>query len=79
MNSYWISNSMGSALEVTSKVCFGHVGNHWCTPKGTHEYEGYQFPDDKDKVLERIDQGLAFGRYSKGCIYLLCRNKQRSL
>ncbi len=57
---------MVSALEVTSKVCFDHVGNHWRTPKGdlvfTHEYEGYQFPDDKDKVLERIDQGLAFCR-----------------
>lgn len=57
---------MISALEVTSKVCFDHVGNHWRTPKGdlvfTHDYEGYQFPDDKDKVLERIDQGLAFGQ-----------------
>ncbi len=56
---------MISALEVTSKVCFDHAGNHWRTPKGdlvfTHEYEGYQFPGDKDKVLKRIDQGLTFG------------------
>lgn len=56
---------MISALEVNSKVCFDHMGNHWRTPNGdlvfTHEYEGYQFPNDKDKVLARIDQGLTFG------------------
>ena len=54
---------MISALEVTSKVCFDHMGNHWLTPEGdlvfTHDYEGYQFPDEKQKVLERIDKGLA--------------------
>lgn len=65
---------MVSALEVTSKVCFDHVGNHWRTTKGdlvfTHDYEGYQFPGDKDKVLERIDQGLAFGKNSKGLTHL---------
>jgi len=65
---------MISALEVTSKVCFDHAGNHWRTPKGdlvfTHEYEGYQFPADKDKVLERIDQGLTFGQKHKGFIHL---------
>lgn len=59
---------MISALEVTSKVCFDHAGNHWRTPRGdlvfTHEYDGYQFPGDKDKVLQRIDQGLAFGQKS---------------
>ncbi|TKB08893.1 radical SAM protein [Desulforhopalus sp. IMCC35007] len=56
--------TMISALAVTSKICFDHAGNHWRTPKGdlvfAHNYEGYQFPGDKDKVLERIDQGLAF-------------------
>jgi len=55
---------MISALDVSSKVCFDHAGNHWRTPGGnlvfTHDYEGYQFPGDKDKVLERIDQGLRF-------------------
>jgi hypothetical protein len=54
---------MISALEVTSKVCFDHMGNHWCTPEGdlvlTHDYEGYQFPDEKQTVLERIDMGLS--------------------
>jgi hypothetical protein len=57
---------MVSALDVTSKVCFDHAGNSWRTPDGdlvfTHDYEGYQFPDDKDKVLERIRLGLTFGR-----------------
>ena len=65
---------MISALEVTSKVCFDHAGNHWRTPNGdlvfTHEYEGYQFPGDKDKVLERIDQGLTFGQKPKGFSHL---------
>ncbi|MFW2366608.1 MAG: radical SAM protein [Desulforhopalus sp.] len=64
---------MISALEVTSKVCFDHAGNHWRTPGGdlvfTHEYEGYQFPEEKDKVLERIEQGLTFGQKSKGFIH----------
>ncbi len=59
---------MISALDVTSKVCFDHAGNHWRTPKGelvfSHAYEGYQFPDDKEKVLKRIDLGLTFGQKS---------------
>lgn len=54
---------MISALEVTSKVCFDHMGNDWRTLQGdlvfTHDYEGYQFPDEKQKVLERINMGLA--------------------
>jgi len=57
---------MVSALDVTSKVCFDHAGNYWRTPDGdlvfTHDYEGYQFPADKDKVLERIRLGLTFDR-----------------
>ena len=64
---------MISALEVTSKVCFDHAGNHWRTPKGdlvfTHEYEGYQFPGDKDKVLAQIDLGLTFGQKPKGFVH----------
>lgn len=61
-----------SALEVSSKVCFDHAGNHWRTPKGdlvfSHDYEGYQFPEDKDKVLERIEEGLTFEQKTKGFI-----------
>lgn len=53
---------MISALDVTSKVCFDHAGNYWRTPAGdlvfTHDYEGYQFPADKPRVLERIEKGL---------------------
>ncbi|MCG8637021.1 MAG: radical SAM protein [Desulfobacterales bacterium] len=52
------------ALEVTSKVCFDHAGNHWRTSRGdlvfTHDYEGYKFPDEKERVLQRIELGLAF-------------------
>ena len=55
---------MVTALEVTSKVCFDHMGNHWRTPSGdlvfTHDYEGYQFPEEKQEVLDRIELGLAF-------------------
>ena len=53
---------MIEALEVTSRVCFDHAGNYWTDRRGnllfTHSYEGYQFPAEKPKVLERIDEGL---------------------
>ncbi len=49
-------------LEFTAKVCFDHAGNYWKDQHGhllfTHDYEGYQFPDEKGKVLARIDEGL---------------------
>ncbi len=55
---------MITGLDVTSKVCFDHMGNHWRTTAGdlvfTHDYEGYQFPEEKNKVLERIEMGLDF-------------------
>ena len=55
---------MVQALDVTSKVCFDHMGNYWRTASGElvfhHEYEGYQFPDEKQAVLDRIELGLAF-------------------
>ncbi len=53
---------MISALTVTSRVCFDHAGNNWRTPGGklvfTHDYEGYKFPEEKQQVLDLIDQGL---------------------
>lgn len=53
---------MITELEVTSHVCFDHAGNYWRDPRGnllfTHDYEGYKFPEDKQKVLDRIDEGL---------------------
>lgn len=49
-------------LDVTSKVCFDHAGNYWKNRDGrlllSHSYEGYQFPQEKQKVLELIDEGL---------------------
>ncbi|RJQ75579.1 MAG: radical SAM protein [Desulfobacteraceae bacterium] len=50
------------ALEVTSRVCFDHAGNYWTDRRGhllfTHSYEGYKFPQEKQKVLDRIAEGL---------------------
>lgn len=55
---------MITALEVNSKVCFDHMGNFWRTRDGSlvfsHDYEGYKFPEEKEKVLKRIEDGLAF-------------------
>ncbi len=65
---------MVTALDVTSKVCFDHMGNHWRTAEGdlvfTHDYEGYQFPDEKDKIIERIDMGLAFDQKPTSFLHL---------
>ena len=52
-------------LTVTSKVCFDHVGNYWQNGHGellfSQSYEGYKFPEEKTRVLELIDEGLAAG------------------
>ena len=49
-------------LEVSSKVCFDHAGNHWKNRRGgylfSHGYEGYQFPEEKQRVLALIEEGL---------------------
>lgn len=49
-------------LEVTSKVCFDHAGNYWLNRRGqllfTQDYEGYQFPEEKPRVLTLIAEGL---------------------
>ena len=54
---------MIGALEVSSKVCFDHAMNSWTDRRGGHlfrqDYEGYQFPEEKPLVLERIREGLA--------------------
>jgi len=53
---------MVTALDVTSRVCFDHAGNYWTDRRGnllfTHGYEGYKFPEEKQKVLDRIEEGL---------------------
>lgn len=50
-------------LEVNSKVCFDHAMNSWRNRRGgllfRQDYEGYQFPDEKPLLLERIREGLA--------------------
>jgi hypothetical protein len=54
---------MITALEVTAKVCFDHAGNNWRNARGqllfTHDYEGYKFPEEKQTVLDLIDQGIS--------------------
>jgi len=53
---------MMEELDVTSRVCFDHAGNYWTDRRGnllfTHSYEGYKFPEEKQKVLDRIQEGL---------------------
>jgi radical SAM superfamily enzyme YgiQ (UPF0313 family) len=51
-------------LNVTSRVCFDHFLNAWYreTPRRrtlfTQDYNGYKFPEEKDRVLELIEEGL---------------------
>lgn len=56
---------MMEQLNVTSKVCFDHVGNYWQNRHGgllfSQSYEGYKFPEEKTRVLELIDEGLSAG------------------
>jgi len=52
-------------LSVTGRVCFDHAGNFWKNRQGlylfTHSYEGYKFPEEKQAVLDLIDEGLKAG------------------
>ena len=49
-------------LNFTAKVCFDHAANYWRDRRGgllfSQSYEGYKFPDEKDRVLALIDEGL---------------------
>ncbi|MFC1883730.1 radical SAM protein [Thermodesulfobacteriota bacterium] len=53
---------MVEVLDVTSKVCFDHAGNYWTGKNGrlifSHSYEGYKFPEEKQTVLDLIDEGI---------------------
>ncbi|MCP3873514.1 MAG: radical SAM protein [Desulfobacteraceae bacterium] len=53
---------MLETLDVTSKICFDHAGNHWTTPNGrlllNQSYEGYTFPEEKEKLINRIESGI---------------------
>jgi hypothetical protein len=52
-------------LSVSGRVCFDHAGNSWKNRQGrllfTHSYEGYKFPEEKQTVLDLIDDGLKAG------------------
>jgi len=52
-------------LSVTGRVCFDHAGNYWKNSRGrhlfSHSYEGYRFPQEKQLVLDLIDEGLKVG------------------
>lgn len=49
-------------LNVTSKVCFDHAANYWRNRRGGQllslSYEGYQFPNEKQTLLDLIEEGL---------------------
>ena len=51
-------------LEVTSRVCFDHQMNpcylsgRRLIPLLKQDYEGYRFPEEKELVLEIINEGL---------------------
>lgn len=52
-------------LNVTSRVCFDHFLNGWYKDAARHrtlfkqDYDGYKFPEQKEEVLELIEEGLA--------------------
>lgn len=50
-------------LNVSGRVCFDHAGNYWKDRHGrylfSHSYEGYQFPKEKQHVIDLIDAGMA--------------------
>jgi len=54
---------MMETLDFTAKVCFDHDGNHWTDENGRRlfslDYEGYQFPEEKETVLALIERGMA--------------------
>ena len=49
-------------LDLTSRVCFDHAGNYWRNRQGgllfSQDYEGYKFPEEKERVLGLIEEGL---------------------
>ena len=52
---------MIETLDFDSRVCFDHAGNHWRNRQGgtlfSLGYEGYKFPEEKNTVLDLIDEG----------------------
>ena len=60
------------SLDVTSRVCFDHAGNYWKNRRGEHlftmSYEGYKFPEEKQKVLDLIEEGLQANNHQPGSL-----------
>jgi radical SAM superfamily enzyme YgiQ (UPF0313 family) len=54
--------TMIAALTVTSRLCFDHMMNAWHKESGellfTQDYEGYKFPEEKERTLKLIEEGL---------------------
>lgn len=54
--------TMMENLNFTSRVCFDHAGNYWRDRNGgllfSQSYEGYKFPEEKERVLGLIEEGL---------------------
>ena len=54
---------MIGALAFNARVCFDHAANYWKNRRGgllfSQSYEGYRFPEAKEKVLALIEEGLA--------------------
>lgn len=50
-------------LNFDGRLCFDHMMNFWRKKDGrplfSRSYDGYKFPDEKDKVLSLIDEGLS--------------------
>ncbi len=50
-------------LSITGRLCFDHAGNRWRDRNGgllfSHSYEGYKFPEEKEMVLDMIDDALS--------------------
>jgi radical SAM superfamily enzyme YgiQ (UPF0313 family) len=55
-------------LNIKSHVCFDHFANAWVSASGqslfTRDYEGYKFPEEKQLVLDLIEEGLAIDEAS---------------
>jgi len=51
-------------LDVSSRVCFDHAGNFWTDSNGrlllSQGYEGYQFPEEKQNLLELLEKGILY-------------------
>ena len=53
---------MVQGLDFNGRIVFDHFNNSWRNARGgpllTGDHEGYKFPEEKQKVLHLIEQGL---------------------